>query len=137
MGHQTPLSIVLGCTCARSERIHSLIGDVWPGEWAVILDSIQTRGLDQDETLPPWWGLFGVGRKFDGEVGSVCIKGDASSHTPNACAAPVAILGLSSGNLRGRVLARLRIRGMRRFNKTRRPKLRILMLDPAGIACAS
>ncbi|KAF3504447.1 hypothetical protein F2Q69_00043066 [Brassica cretica] len=31
--------------------------------------------------------------------------------------------------LRGRILARLRIRGMRRFNKTRRPKLRILMLD--------
>ncbi|KAF2600789.1 hypothetical protein F2Q68_00010468 [Brassica cretica] len=47
LGHQTLLSIVLGCTCARSERIHSLIGDVWPGEWAVILDSIQTRGLDQ------------------------------------------------------------------------------------------
>ncbi|KAF3588357.1 hypothetical protein F2Q69_00029018 [Brassica cretica] len=39
---------VLGCTCARSERIHSLIGDIWPGEWAIILDSIHTRGLDQD-----------------------------------------------------------------------------------------
>ncbi|KAH0883831.1 hypothetical protein HID58_059927 [Brassica napus] len=170
-----------------------MIGDVWPGEWAVILDSIQTRGLDQidlqtcfnghvfglsedgrvdvvvplipmawkwiirknhhDETLPPWWGLFRVGRKFDGEVGSVCIKGDASSHTPNACAAPnfnlffwrfsgsmnrvEECMGQDPGNLRGRVLARLRIRGMRRFNKTRRPKLRILMLDPAGLACAS
>ncbi|KAF3508394.1 hypothetical protein F2Q69_00006047 [Brassica cretica] len=73
-----------------------LIGDVWPGEWAVIVDSIQTRGLDQDETFPPWWGLVGVGRKLDGEAGNVCIKGDASTHTPDACATPVAILGLSS-----------------------------------------
>ncbi|WZZ27668.1 hypothetical protein YC2023_011069 [Brassica napus] len=47
LGHQTPLSIVLGCTCGRSERIHSLIGDKSPGEWEIILDSIQTRGLDQ------------------------------------------------------------------------------------------
>ncbi|KAL0745976.1 hypothetical protein Bca101_101508 [Brassica carinata] len=39
--------------------------------------------------------------------------------------------------LRGRILARLRIRGMRRFNKTRRTKLRILMLDSTGLACAS
>ncbi|KAH0898780.1 hypothetical protein HID58_048348 [Brassica napus] len=164
LGHQTLLSIVLGCTCARSERIHSLIGDVWPGEWAVILDSIQTRGLDQidlqtcfnghvfglsedghvdvvvplilmawkwiirknhlDETLPPWWVLVGVGRKSDGEAGNVCIKGDAAAYTPEACAAPVAIFGLSSGRtsecmgqvpgiLRGRILGRLRIRGMR------------------------
>ncbi|KAF2596307.1 hypothetical protein F2Q68_00010490 [Brassica cretica] len=35
--------------------------------------------------------------------------------------------------LRGRILVRLRIRGMRRFNKTRR----ILMLDSAGLACAT
>ncbi|KAF3540496.1 hypothetical protein F2Q69_00023081 [Brassica cretica] len=125
------LSLVLGCTCARSERIHSLIGDVWPGEWAVILDSIQTRGLDQDETLPPWWVLVGVGRKSDGEAGNVCIKGDAAAYTPEACAAPV------PGILRGRILGRLRIRGMRMFNKTRKPKLKILMLDPDGLACAS
>ncbi|KAF3505586.1 hypothetical protein F2Q69_00005989 [Brassica cretica] len=49
-----------------------------------------------DETLPQWWGLVGVGRNFDGEAGNVCIKGDASAHTPDACAAPVSILGLSS-----------------------------------------
>ncbi|KAH0884009.1 hypothetical protein HID58_060105 [Brassica napus] len=48
-----------------------------------------------NETLPPWWGLVGVGQKFDGEAGIVCIKGDASTHTPDACVAPVAILGLS------------------------------------------
>ncbi|KAH0898838.1 LOW QUALITY PROTEIN: hypothetical protein HID58_048406, partial [Brassica napus] len=108
---------------------------------------------DQDETLPQWWGLVGVGRNFDGEAGNVCIKGDASAHTPDACAAPVSILGLSSSRtsvcisrgslnrveetqefLRGRILARLRIRGMRRFNKTQRPKLRILMLDSALLA---
>lgn len=34
-------------------------------------------------------------------------------------------------------LARLRIRRARRFSNTRRPKLRILMLDSAGIACTS
>ncbi|KAF3602409.1 hypothetical protein F2Q69_00036371 [Brassica cretica] len=118
LSHQTPLSIVLGCTCGQSERIHSLIGDISPGEWAVILDSIHTRGLDQvghvdvvvplipmawkwiirknhhDETSPPWWGLVGVGRKFDGETGNVCIKGDVSAHNPDSYAAPVAILGL-------------------------------------------
>ncbi|KAF2561494.1 hypothetical protein F2Q70_00017517 [Brassica cretica] len=116
-------------------RSTNLIGDVWPGEWAVILDSIQTLGLDEDETLPSWWGLVGVGRKFDGEAGNVCIKGDVSAHTPDACAAPEC-MG-HPGVLRGRFLARLRIRGMRRFNKTRRPKLKILMLDPAGLACAS
>ncbi|KAF3505587.1 hypothetical protein F2Q69_00005988 [Brassica cretica] len=89
------------------------------------------RKNHHDETLPPWWGLVGVGRKFDGEAGNVCIKGDASAHTPDACAT------YESGILRGIILARLRIRGMRRFNKTRRPKLRILMLDTAGLACAS
>ncbi|KAH0858979.1 LOW QUALITY PROTEIN: hypothetical protein HID58_087240 [Brassica napus] len=55
----------------------------------------------------------------------VCIKGDVSAHTPDSYAAPVAILDLSAsktsecmgqdpGILRGRILARLRIRGMRR-----------------------
>ncbi|KAF3596461.1 hypothetical protein DY000_02021815 [Brassica cretica] len=85
----------------------------------------------RDETLPPWWGLVGVGRKFDGEAGNVCTKRDASAHTPDACAAH------DPGILRGRILARPRIRGMRRFNKTRRTKLRILMLDSTGLACAS
>ncbi|KAF3556709.1 hypothetical protein F2Q69_00012599 [Brassica cretica] len=46
-------------------------------------------------------------------------------------------MGQDPGILRGKILARRRIRGMRRFNKPRRPKLRILMLDPAGLACAS
>ncbi|KAF3595631.1 hypothetical protein DY000_02021829 [Brassica cretica] len=44
-------------------------------------------------------------------------------------------MGQDLGILRGRILARQRIRGMRKFNKTRRLKLRILMLDPAGLAC--
>ncbi|WZZ27496.1 hypothetical protein YC2023_010897 [Brassica napus] len=51
----------------------------------------------EDEMFPPWWGLVGVGRRFDGEAGSVCIKGNASAHTPDAYVAHVAILGLSSG----------------------------------------
>ncbi|KAH0858733.1 LOW QUALITY PROTEIN: hypothetical protein HID58_086994, partial [Brassica napus] len=87
------------------------------------------------------------------ETGNIDIKGDASNHTPGACAASVAILGLSSGRtlmfhescggvyypgiLRGRILARLRIKRTKRLNKTRRLKLRILMLDSTGLACAS
>ncbi|KAF2572624.1 hypothetical protein F2Q70_00004520 [Brassica cretica] len=42
-------------------------------------------------------GLVGVGQRFYGQAGNVRIKGDTSAHTPDACAAPVAILGLSSG----------------------------------------
>ena len=38
------LSIVLECTCGRSERIRSLIGDISPREWAIILDPMQRRG---------------------------------------------------------------------------------------------
>ncbi|KAF2606657.1 hypothetical protein F2Q68_00043995 [Brassica cretica] len=57
----------LECTCAWCKRICSLVGNA------------------------------GVGRKFDGEAGNISIKDDASNHTPGACAAFVAILGLSSG----------------------------------------
>ncbi|WZZ78096.1 hypothetical protein YC2023_098668 [Brassica napus] len=101
-------------------------------------------------------GLVGVGRRFDGESENIRIEDDASAHTPDAYAAHFRqdfslhflrpsgsmnrveeCMGQEPGILRGRILARLRIRGMRRFNKTRRPKLRILMLDPAGLACSS
>ncbi|WZY77440.1 hypothetical protein YC2023_023824 [Brassica napus] len=97
--YHAALPVVLRCTCARCKRICILVGDA------------------------------GVGRKFDGEAGNVGIKGDASDHTPGACAYP--------GILRGRILARLRIRRTKRLNKTRRPKLKILMLDSTGLACAS
>ncbi|KAF3521867.1 hypothetical protein F2Q69_00048437 [Brassica cretica] len=43
-------------------------------------------------------------------------------------------MGQDPGILRGSILARLRTRGMSRFSKTRRPKLRILMLDSTGLA---
>nr|VDD08843.1 unnamed protein product [Brassica oleracea] len=46
-------------------------------------------------------------------------------------------MGQDPGILRGRIFARLRTRGMSRFSKTRRPKLRILMLDSTGLACSS
>ncbi|KAG2256079.1 hypothetical protein Bca52824_075373 [Brassica carinata] len=46
-------------------------------------------------------------------------------------------MGQDPGILRGRILARLRTRGMSRFSKTRRPKLRILMLVSTGLACSS
>ncbi|KAG5414508.1 hypothetical protein IGI04_002075 [Brassica rapa subsp. trilocularis] len=39
--------------------------------------------------------------------------------------------------LRGRIWARQMIRRTKRLNKTRRPKLRILMLDSNGLSCAS
>ncbi|WZZ70634.1 hypothetical protein YC2023_082004 [Brassica napus] len=66
-GYHAALSVILRCTCARCKRICSLVGDA------------------------------GVSRKFDGEAGNNGIKGDASDHTPCACASSVAILGLSSG----------------------------------------
>ncbi|WZY86811.1 hypothetical protein YC2023_033195 [Brassica napus] len=42
-------------------------------------------------------------------------------------------MGQDPGILRGRILARLRIRRTKRLNMTRRPKLRILMLDSTGL----
>ncbi|KAF2566163.1 hypothetical protein F2Q68_00025201 [Brassica cretica] len=111
--------------------VRSLVVPLIPMTWKWII-----RKNHHDETLPPWCRLVGVGRRFDGEAGNVCIKGDASAHTPDSCAAPE-FMGQDPGILRGKILARRRIRGMRRFNKPRRPKLRILMLDPAGLACAS
>ncbi|KAH0854301.1 LOW QUALITY PROTEIN: hypothetical protein HID58_083944, partial [Brassica napus] len=92
LGHQTSLSVVLRCTCARCERIHSLIGDTRGKHASMGMCLVYSCTLDsddlEDETLPPWWGLVGVGRNFDGEAGIVCIKGDASAHTSDACAAP-------------------------------------------------
>ncbi|KAH0928976.1 LOW QUALITY PROTEIN: hypothetical protein HID58_014703 [Brassica napus] len=96
----------------------------------------------------------GVGRKFDGEAANIGIKGDASDHTPGACAASLysasaearlsgstnrleECMGQYPGILRGRIVARLRMRRTKRLNKTRRRKLRILMLDSTGLACAS
>ena len=42
-------------------------------------------------------------------------------------------MGQDPGILIGRILARLGIRRTKRLNKTRRPKLRILMLDSTGL----
>ncbi|KAF2551890.1 hypothetical protein F2Q68_00034427 [Brassica cretica] len=49
----------------------------------------------------------------------------------------MSVWGQYPGILRGRIFARLRIRRTKRLNKTQRPKLRILMLDSTGLACAS
>ncbi|WZY88429.1 hypothetical protein YC2023_045164 [Brassica napus] len=67
------------CTCARCERICSLVGDVKPlirmtWKWRI-------RKNHNDETLPLRWGFAGVGRKFDEEARNACIKGDATAHT--------------------------------------------------------
>ncbi|KAF3520816.1 hypothetical protein DY000_02060390 [Brassica cretica] len=143
-GHPISLSIVLGCTCAQSERIHSLIGDVWPGEWAIILDSIHTRDLDQ----MAWKWIIRKTIMYDlvnalraditGAQGQV--ESDFSLHFLRLSGSMNRVeeyMGQDPRILRGRILARLGIRGMRRFNKIWRPKLRILMLDPVGLACAS
>ncbi|KAH0922567.1 LOW QUALITY PROTEIN: hypothetical protein HID58_022585, partial [Brassica napus] len=107
-----------------------------------------------DRTLLPFFECSSLVWAFDGEAGNIGIKGDASDLTPSACVASLysasAQAGLSGstnhveecmgqypGILRGRILARLRIRRTKRLNKTRRPKLRILMLDYTGLACAS
>ncbi|KAG2287242.1 hypothetical protein Bca52824_046846 [Brassica carinata] len=76
--------------------------------WTVVKESVGCVDLQGDlrisfdsksslRTLPPLWGYAGVGRKFNGVAGNIGIKGDAFDHTPGACAASVAILGLSSG----------------------------------------
>ncbi|KAF3598516.1 hypothetical protein F2Q69_00036245 [Brassica cretica] len=137
LGHQTPLSVVLRCTCARSERINGLIGDVWPGEWAIILDSTKTRGrhasmdmcLDQVNAL-----------RADITVAHDQVELNFSMHFWRLSGSMNRVeecTGQDPRILRGRILARIRIRGMKRFNKTRRPKLRILMLDSTSLACAS
>ncbi|WZZ34587.1 hypothetical protein YC2023_017988 [Brassica napus] len=70
----------------------------------------------------------GVGRKFDGEARNISIKGlSGSTNRVEEC------MGQYPGILRGRILARLRIRRTKRLNKIRRPKLRILMLDSIGL----
>ncbi|KAF2577195.1 hypothetical protein F2Q68_00004635 [Brassica cretica] len=129
--HPTFLSIVLGCTCARSKRIHSLIGDVWPGEWAIILDSIQTRGLDQDLVNALRTDIAVAQDQVESDFSFHFLRFSGSMNLVEEC------MGQDPGILRGRILARLRIRGMRRFNTTQRPKLRILMLDPVGLSSAS
>ncbi|KAH0862550.1 LOW QUALITY PROTEIN: hypothetical protein HID58_079761 [Brassica napus] len=80
--------------------------------------------------IAPMGGLVGVGRRFDGESENIRIEDDASAHTPDAYAAHdfslhflrpsgsmnrvEECMGQEPGILRGRILARLRIRGMRR-----------------------
>ncbi|KAH0853117.1 LOW QUALITY PROTEIN: hypothetical protein HID58_093446, partial [Brassica napus] len=104
--------------------------------------------LALDETLPPWWGSAGVGRKFDGEAGNIGIKvmlliipqlysASAQAGQSGSTNRLEECMGQYPGIMRGRILAKLRIRRTKRLNKTRRPKLRILILDSTGLACAS
>ncbi|KAH0898753.1 hypothetical protein HID58_048321, partial [Brassica napus] len=60
--------------------------------------------LYKDETLPPWWELVGVGRKQDISLHFLRLSG--SMNREEEC------MGQDPGILRGRILARLRIRGM-------------------------
>ncbi|KAH0942716.1 LOW QUALITY PROTEIN: hypothetical protein HID58_002353, partial [Brassica napus] len=163
--YQAALLIVLRCTCARCERICCLVGDDLVN--ALRVDIIVVRDqvgpdflllLYKDEILPLRWGFAGVGRMFYEEARNTCIKGDTSAHTQvlvlllwlyspdfslrflrlsGSTKRVEECMGQDPGILRGRILARLRTMGMSRFSKSRRPKLRILMLDSTGLACAS
>ncbi|KAG5400039.1 hypothetical protein IGI04_014646 [Brassica rapa subsp. trilocularis] len=137
------------CTCAQCERICSLVGDDLVNTLRVDITVVREQ-VGPDETLPLRWGFAGVGRKFDAEARNACIKGDATAHTqlgPDFSFLFLRIsgstnrveecMGQDPGILRARILARLRIRRMSRVTKTRRPKLRILMLDSTGLACSS
>ncbi|KAH0854298.1 hypothetical protein HID58_083941 [Brassica napus] len=73
-------------------------------------DDLEVDNQEEHHVGPNIAPMVGIGRswpKFDGEAGIVCIKGDASAHTSDACAAPDPRI------LRGRILARLRFKGMR------------------------
>ncbi|KAH0868804.1 hypothetical protein HID58_075826 [Brassica napus] len=134
--------------------VRSLVVPLIPMTWKWIIRKNHHVGPSKcskggHQCHPPWWGLVGVGRRFDGEARNVCIKGDASAHTPDACDASdfsldflrlfgsmnhvEECMGQDPGIMRGTILARLRIRGMRRFNKTWRPKLRILVFVPVSL----
>ncbi|KAH0942725.1 LOW QUALITY PROTEIN: hypothetical protein HID58_002362 [Brassica napus] len=154
--YQAALLIVLRCTCARCERICSLVGD-----WRIRKDhnvgpSKRSKGghhrrARSGRACRTFFFSFIRMRhlpysgKFDEEARNACIKGDATAHTQFRPDFSLRFLRLSGsepcggdpGILRGRILARLRIRRTKRLNKTRRPKLRILMLDSTGLACAS
>ncbi|KAF2583061.1 hypothetical protein F2Q68_00005397 [Brassica cretica] len=82
------------------------------GDWSELAESLMEKPGRQDSSLH-FWRLSG------------------SMNRVEEC------MGQDPRILRGRILARLRIRGMRRFNKTRRPKMRILMLDYNSLAYAS
>ncbi|KAH0884126.1 LOW QUALITY PROTEIN: hypothetical protein HID58_060222 [Brassica napus] len=133
-----PLLIVLRCTCARCERICSVVGDwrirkdhnVGPSKHSkgghhrrarsgrayrtFFFSFIRMRHCPYGGDLPePDFSL-----RF--------LRLSGSTNRVEEC------MGQNPGIQRGRILARLRTRGMSRFCKTRRPKLRILMLDSTG-----
>ncbi|WZZ27571.1 hypothetical protein YC2023_010972 [Brassica napus] len=103
LGHQTPLSVVLGCTCARMRRCPH------DGDWSELAASLMEKSGAQNFSLH-FWRLSGSMNRVE----------ECTGQDPRI--------------LRGGILARIRIRGMKRFNKTRRPKLRILMLDSTSLA---
>ncbi|KAF3562474.1 hypothetical protein DY000_02014383 [Brassica cretica] len=82
------------------------------GDWSELAESLMEKPGTQDFSLH-FWRLSG------------------SMNRVEEC------MGQDPRILRGRFFARLRISWMRRFNKTRRMKLRILMLDYTSLTCAS
>ncbi|KAF3602200.1 hypothetical protein F2Q69_00037728 [Brassica cretica] len=82
------------------------------GNWSELAESLMEKPRTQDSSLH-FWRLSGSMNRVE----------ESRGPDPRI--------------LRGRILARLRIKGMRRFNKTWRPKQRILKLDSTSLACAS
>uniref|UniRef100_A0A0D3D4P2 Uncharacterized protein n=1 Tax=Brassica oleracea var. oleracea TaxID=109376 RepID=A0A0D3D4P2_BRAOL len=112
--YHAALLVVLRCTCARCKRICSLVGDM----------RRCPHGGDRPELAE---------RLMEKPLYSASAQAGVSGSTDRV----EECMGQYPGILRGRILARLRIRRTKRLNKTWRPKLRILMLDSTGLACAS
>ncbi|KAF3553235.1 hypothetical protein F2Q69_00012660 [Brassica cretica] len=91
--HDIKLLVEFGVGCRLVARVFKLpyrdLVNALRADITVAQDQVESVRLllllYKDETLPPWWGLVGVGHMLDGEAGNVCIKGDASSHTPDTC----------------------------------------------------
>ncbi|KAH0903147.1 LOW QUALITY PROTEIN: hypothetical protein HID58_042650, partial [Brassica napus] len=145
-----PMLIVLRCTCARCERICSLVGDrrirkdhnVGPSKRSkgghhrrarsgracrTFFFSLRMRhcpyGGDLPELAESLMKKPRMPCKPDFSLRFLRLSG--STNRVEEC------MGHDPRILRGRILARLRTRGMSR------PKLRILMLDSTGLACSS
>ncbi|KAG5393482.1 hypothetical protein IGI04_023445 [Brassica rapa subsp. trilocularis] len=126
------------CTCTRCERICSLVGDDLVNTLRVDITIVRYQVGPATFFFSfirmrhcPTVGICRSWQKFRPDISLRFLRLSGSTNRVEEC------MGQDPGILRGRILARLRIRRTKRLNKTRRPKLRILMLDSTGLACAS
>ncbi|KAF3579933.1 hypothetical protein DY000_02030782 [Brassica cretica] len=84
--HGIKLLVEFGVGCRLVARVFKLpyrdLVNALRADITVAQDQVESVRLllllYKDETLPPWWGLVGVGHMLDGEAGNVCIKAVAS-----------------------------------------------------------